>query len=162
MGTSLESTQNFGVHHDGHVTLGHELLITCLHTFLHPVGKGPSHQSVGTIDDPLSRQTTEVISVREVVGRHRVLGRLGEELLDAETFVLRHGQVLNTVSMKEFLRAHDELLQEVDGDVLVSWQVRMALDGSKVVPEHTVSRRRVTYTSRLDLYLAANDAAVTD
>ena len=62
--------------------------------------------------------------------------------------------------MEELLLAADEVLQEVDGVALVRREEGMAVDGEEVVPTVGISRAEDTYTSRLELYLAAKAVAV--
>ena len=118
MRAGLEGTQDVRVHHDGHVALGNELLVASLHLVLHPVSEGPANECIRHVNDPLSRKLAKVVVVWEIDGRIGVLGRLLEELFEAEALVLRHGQVLYAVRVQELLGAHDDLLQEVDGDLL--------------------------------------------
>ena len=61
--------------------------------------------------------------------------------------------------MDELLLTSDERLEEVDGVALVWGEEGVALDRQEVVPTSVVSRRVVTYTSRLERYLAAKVAA---
>ena len=139
MGGGLEGAEDVGVHLDGHVALLNELLVARLDDDLHPVGEGLAHQRVGHVDDPLAGELADVVSLREVLGCVGVLCCLCQELFDTEPLVLRHGQVLHPVAVKELLGAHDERLEEVDCDVLVGRQERAALNGGEVIPEEKVS-----------------------
>ena len=69
--------------------------------------------------------------------------------------------MLNPVVVDETLATADDALQEVDGVALEGRQVRVALHGEEHVPTTPVTVMKGTYTSRFDLYLAANIAAVT-
>ena len=135
MSRSLESSENFWVHLDAHVSLGNELFVSRCHLGRNPVGKGPSHQGVRDVDYPLARKLLQVLGLWEVDGGVGVLGRLGQELLYAEAFILRHTKVVDAVSADKLLAASDEVLEEVDGDVLVGRQEGVALHRGKVVSE---------------------------
>ena len=87
--------------------------------------------------------------------------RLLEDVPDGEALVLRQRQVPHLVVVDETLAAADDALQEVNGVALEGRQVRVALHGEKHVPTTLVTVKKGTYTSRFDLYLAANIAAVT-
>ena len=54
----------------------------------------------------------------------------------------------------------DEVLQEVDGVTLVRSEEGMAVNGEEVVPTAVISVTVDTYTSLLELYLAAKAVAV--
>ena len=87
--------------------------------------------------------------------------RLREDLLDAEPRVLREREVADAVAADVLLVAHDEVLQEVDGVVLVRREVRVAVDGQEAIATERVRAAAGTYTSRLERYLEANIVAVS-
>ena len=61
--------------------------------------------------------------------------------------------------MDKLLLTSDERLEEVNGVALVGSEEGVALNRQKVVPTSVVSKRVVTYTSRLERYFAAKVAA---
>ena len=69
--------------------------------------------------------------------------------------------MLNRVIIHETLVATDDALQKVDSVALVWCQICVALHGEEHIPTALVTVMKGTYTSRFDLYLAANIAAVT-
>ena len=99
--------------------------------------------------------------VRQVVSAHLVAQRLLEDLLDAETLVLREGQVADAVVADELLFALDYGLEVVDGVALVGREVGVAVDGEEGVPTDGVRNSSLTYTSLLLRYFEANICAVT-
>ena len=139
MGGGVEDAEDLGVHHDRHVVLLDHVLVAGFHACIDPVGEGLAHERVRDVDDPLARQLVEIIYVGEVRDSRWMLARFVEELLDAEAFVLRHGQVLHLVGVNELLGAGDESFEEVYGDVLVRREVGAALDRGELVPADKVS-----------------------
>ena len=101
-----------------------------------------------------------VSGVGQVGGGVGVLRGLLEELPDAQPLVLGYREVLDSVTVKELLLATDEVLQEVDGVALERCQEGMAVNGEEMIPTVVVSMIKGTYTSRLELYLAAKAVAV--
>ena len=127
----------------------------------HPVGEGLAAQRVHEIDHPLAWQLPPLVGIGQVGLSLGDLGRLLQELFDAETLILRHRQVLYLVAVEELALAVDQRLEEVDGVAVVRRQIGAALHGEEVVPAEKVSGVHCTYTSRLDRYFEANMAAVT-
>ena len=133
MSGRLKSSEYLWIHLDAQVSLCDELLIAGCHLGLNPVSKGPAHQCVRNIDHPLSRKFAQVIGLREVYGSVGVLGCLGKELFDAKARVLRHAQIVDAVSAHKLLPSSDQILEKVDSDTVIRWEVRMTIDGRKVV-----------------------------
>ena len=128
---------------------------------MRPVREGLVDQRVGEVDDPLPGQAPEVLLVGQVLPGLRIAQRFFDELLDAQAFVLGHGEVAHSVAVDELPLALDQLLQEVDGVALVGGEVCAALDREEVVPRGGVSKGAGTYTSRFERYFEANILAVT-
>ena len=68
----------------------HELAVAGLDVLEHPVGEGLAGQRVDEVDHPLPRQLLLLVGLGQVALYLGVLGRLFEELLEAEPIVLRH------------------------------------------------------------------------
>ena len=135
----LERAENFGVHADGHLPLLHQLAVAGLDVLEHPVGEGLAAERVDQVDHPLARQLPLLVGLGEESSNLGVLGRLLQELLDAEPLVLRHRQVLDLVAVEELALAVDQRLEEVDGVAVVIGEVGAALHGEEVVPAGRVS-----------------------
>ena len=55
---------------------------------MRPIGEGLAYERVDKVDEPLTRELTELFCVWQVVRADVTVLRLLEHLLDAETFVL--------------------------------------------------------------------------
>ena len=126
-----------------------------------PVCEWLFDQSVYKVDEPLPRQSSEVLFVWQVLLGLRIAQSFLDELLDAKTFVLRHGEIPHSVAVDELPLTLDQLLQKVDRMALVWCKVRMALDSQEGVSRGWMSKNTATYTSRFDRNLDANILAVT-
>ncbi len=126
-----------------------------------PVCEWLFNQSVYKVDDPLPRQSSEVLFVWQVLLGLRIAQSFLDELLDAKTFVLRHREVAHSIAVDKLPLALDQLLQKVDRVALEGCKVRMALNSQESVPRGWVSKGAATYTSRFERNLEANILAVT-
>ena len=133
----LEGPQDVGVHLDGEVTIFHEALVPRLHGGKAPVSEGLAREAVRQVDDELPGKAATLFQLGQILFDGRVLARLNQELLDAETLVLGHGQVLDAVGVKELFPAGNQGLEKVDGHAVVRRQVRPTLDRGEVVPEES-------------------------
>ena len=124
----MEAAKDIGVHVDSQVLLVDESLIPCLDALMCPVCEWLFDQSVYKVYDPLPRQSSEVLFIWQVLLGLRIAQNFFDELFDAKTFVLRHGEVAHSIAVDELPLTLDQLLQKVDRMALVWCKVRMALD----------------------------------
>ena len=157
----MEAAKDIGVHVDSQVLLVDESLVPCLDALMCPVCEWLFNQSVYKVDDPLPRQSSEVLFIWQVLLGLRIAQSFFDELFDAKTFVLRHREVPHSIAVDELPLTLDQLLQKVDRMALVWCKVRMALDSQEGVSRGLVSNDVATYTSRFDRNLDANILAVT-
>ena len=139
VGRGLEGAKNVRVHGDAEVALLHQPAVSLLDVLEYPVSKRLADDGVDHVDDPLTRKTTKLIILRQVLQRLRVLGRLREELLDAEALVLWHRQVLSRVSVEELLVPCYQGLEEVDGHSVVWGQERVTVDRHEVITRNSIA-----------------------
>lgn len=132
LGGGIEGLRDLRVHLDGEALLDHELLVPELHLLRDPLREDVSEDGGAHVCNPGLGHLLDLFAVRQV-GLH--VGVLGDEVgnvVECQPFVLRDSHMPHLIAKDGLLDAADEVLEEVDGHLLVRWQVDVAVDGAEV------------------------------
>ena len=129
----MERRRNLGVDVDQLVVLDEDALVALVDLLADPVGEDGPEQRVADVGDPLLGQLADLLVDGQVVGDDVVRSHVGRDLVDGERLVLRDGNPLHVLALDALLPACHQVLQEVDRDLVVRWQVDAGVDGQEVV-----------------------------
>ena len=118
MSTVLKLRCHHRVHRDHHVSLLRHQLVSVLDLFTHPLLEGLIDDRCAHVDDPLLGRLREVLVVGEEGFDVGDVGDELENLLDAQTLVLRDVEMLDLVVLQVPLLLVQDVFEEVDRCVI--------------------------------------------
>ena len=160
----LEDLGYFGVHLDAHVGLADDLLVSLLYLTIDPVVECLAHHRVDDVGQVLPRHLLRLLlQLRQALHHLRVHLPVLIDAVNGDTLEVWHVDVLDLLGVDHGPSIACQITEMPDGDGIVGWDVCMAVGADEPEDLNVNAGDHVGcvgLTSRLDLYLAPNSAAV--